>query len=308
VAFSLKVLAADFAAASSCNDVWIRGYRLAGVSPPATEIIAKLAEGWLVLTGKPFEFMSSPSQGGLISEGDGAASIGFPLGISKMTAEGTWLLVVCVHDDLDLENGARTTKLRADRLAGLAAAVGGRHLIQFLVFENAFDVAAGRRSLSGQLGSFFQVGGELPDPHVLGQMDQAIENLEPMQKRRTRLSLHWHARALGDLGIDAFLSEWFALEILCMTDTDITPIRAALSMALNVPPNQVDARIPIGRLYGLRGRIVHEGHTPPLDALFFDWMSRIYVDVLHTLMGLPGAPTCLADADEGRKALDRALS
>jgi hypothetical protein len=82
---------------------------------------------------------------------------------------------------------------------------------------------------------------------------------ESPERERIELSLRWYDEAKRESGVDSFLKFWFALETLAMPNTtDIAPIRNALSLAYP-DCGDVDKKFGIGRTFGLRGRIVHDG-------------------------------------------------
>jgi hypothetical protein len=77
------------------------------------------------------------------------------------------------------------------------------------------------------------------------------------ERRRLRLASSWYWRADADPEpTTRFLSWWLAIEALEMPrTTDIRPVRARLADLLGTATEHwVD---PVGRLFGLRSRLVH---------------------------------------------------
>jgi hypothetical protein len=62
---------------------------------------------------------------------------------------------------------------------------------------------------------------------------------------------------------EAFIWLWTALEVFPMIDTtDIRPISEFLSSYVGQPSNILKEKLRIGWLFGMRSKIVHEGHLP----------------------------------------------
>lgn len=299
----LKLLASDFSSENNCNHVWIRGYSLAGIPP--MESRQKLADGWLVLTGREVKFLP-PAPGGLVSSAAGAPGlVGMALAQPQdEISSGMLLLVVCRCDDKDWETGHVLAQKDADQLAGIAAAMHGRVMVQHLLFENAFHVKEGTKSISGSFPSL-QVGGKPLEPATLIDVDKRIEALEPRDRSRTRLSLHWFVRAIAESGVDAFLFYWIAIETLCLEDSNIAPLKAAVARATGLPTKRLAEKVPLGPVFGLRGKIVHEGFVPNLDGQFLEWMASLYKDAFCDRIGLPPSKLCLKDVDYARVTLSK---
>ena len=79
----------------------------------------------------------------------------------------------------------------------------------------------------------------------------------------------------------AFLKTWIAIEILQMPDTNIAPIRDALSEIYNMKKNEVEEKFNVGRLFRLRGRIVHDGENINITSLFQSYIQFLFIDLLY---------------------------
>jgi len=96
--------------------------------------------------------------------------------------------------------------------------------------------------------------------------------------------------AVHDVGTDAFLKCWFAFETLAMPDTtDIRPLQEMMAEIYGIPVDEGAARFRLGRLYGRRGRIVHDGDLRPVDARLQRYVEAVFVDVLRHRLGVPSA-------------------
>ena len=106
------------------------------------------------------------------------------------------------------------------------------------------------------------------------------------ERERIALSLRWYDEAKREGGVDAFLKFWFALETLAMPDdTDIRPIREDLRAIYEESAADVEPRFGIGRLFGLRSRIVHHGLRAEISPALLVYMNGVYVDLLAKKLG-----------------------
>ncbi|MBD0325807.1 MAG: hypothetical protein ICV68_05215, partial [Pyrinomonadaceae bacterium] len=103
-----------------------------------------------------------------------------------------------------------------------------------------------------------------------------------------KLSLRWFESALyGKGGIDAYLKYWFAIETLGMpSTTNIRPLVESLSRAYGISHEEAQQKFSIGRLFGLRSRIVHEGQIISVHQNLTKYIEALYVDVLLEHLGL----------------------
>jgi hypothetical protein len=111
-------------------------------------------------------------------------------------------------------------------------------------------------------------------------------------EKRFVLMARFFAKSLHfDPSEEKFLLLWTILEIFPMKDTsNIKPISDYLGAYLNKPSDDVKGRLKIGRLFGFRSDLVHDGRldVPPEDInSVFELLESICVEVLRALSGLP---------------------
>lgn len=95
------------------------------------------------------------------------------------------------------------------------------------------------------------------------------------------LSIQWYFDSLNSSGVDKVLKCWFAMETLGMPDgTDIRPLNEILSRAYGISYQEVTQRFGVGRVYGFRSEIVHQGKIVPIHYMLSDYMESLYVDIL----------------------------
>lgn len=104
------------------------------------------------------------------------------------------------------------------------------------------------------------------------------------------LQSRFYVRACGfTLGEDKFLGFWTVLEIWPLKgSTKIRDLREWVGQVAGWPPGDVD-RLELGRLYGRRGRVVHDGMHPDPTTIGWDCvlLERIATEALRSLIGLP---------------------
>jgi len=107
-------------------------------------------------------------------------------------------------------------------------------------------------------------------------------------KNRFSFSLRWFGLAMGVSGPDGFLRLWIALEALAMPDsTNIRSISEYLAQSYGLQYADAVQEFMVGRLFGLRGDIVHRGSRRPITGDVLSYLAAIYIDVLLQVLGLP---------------------
>jgi hypothetical protein len=169
-------------------------------------------------------------------------------------------------DGVDGDEAEARSRLEA--AAGLLAAFLGRNAVYQLVFENVAQVASGA---SGQTVSGFSTTIENPLSFPAPSLDDATIDLikqagstlaaaDLVRRERYVLALRWFHQALYGGGIDSFLRYWIAIEAVSpMISSDIAPLVRALAHGYGIAVGDVKARYGIDRIYGFRGRILHQG-------------------------------------------------
>lgn len=134
-----------------------------------------------------------------------------------------------------------------------------------------------------------------PPPNLPGERRQlisglegAISGLDEQQRNRMELSLQWFFRAEEThQGVDGFLMHWFALESLAMPGSEkIGALEKQLAEVYQLNQSDVRERFRLGKLYGLRGDIVHHGYHAPIHSRVLDFMAAMYWDLLLANLNL----------------------
>lgn len=181
-------------------------------------------------------------------------------------------------------------------------------------YEHEFDmtIECGPRTVSNPSPVFTAPVDEKPSVNEDGfdLIEAALEELSRLDEAtqaRIRLALRWYQRSLGDYRlvhdseegqVDDFINCWLALETLAMQGTtNITPIKRILGEIHGLGRQETGELFPIGRIYGLRNSILHEGHIGGFNAGLIRFMTDAFSDLLLHVLGLPSG-------DNTRKYLD----
>lgn len=126
---------------------------------------------------------------------------------------------------------------------------------------------------------------------LLGPLIERHQDLDPEQRRRLTLASQWYWRAEADTdSTTRFIAWWLVVESLEMVKTtDIRPVRQRLEELTGV--SQDDWRESLGRLFGLRSRLLHgEADRVPAKA---GALVELIAKTLLTARLLDRVPTTL---------------
>ncbi len=201
------------------------------------------------------------------------------------TPESGWLLILQPFVIDGLEQNEPLIRMKAGIYATLYAALNGRNM----AFDREFDNIISLKDLSTSAHSpTFVNPNSYPIPSVTNkrldiicEAGKRIEKKEEKERRRIELSLHWFGKGMRSSGVDSFVSYWIALETLCMPDTTkILPLEKSLAKAYNMTLKEVKDLFGVGRIFNLRGRILHGGENLPIHQLLSTYMENLFEDVL----------------------------
>jgi len=206
----------------------------------------------------------------------------------RESGQGAWLLVIQPCNTNSPKN-EYILKFNASVLSSLIISVTTRNYAYSRVFDNCISLKSDEATAASgpALGPH---GFDKPLLSGLDTFQQAAATLEQKpdaDRRRIELSLHWYDKSLRSYGVDSFLNNWIAIETLAMPDTsNVRPINIRLSEIYKLPLPVVAERFAVGRLLGLRSRIVHDGEDLTVFAPMSDYMRRLYEDLLHDVLGM----------------------
>lgn len=201
----------------------------------------------------------------------------------KHTSKGIYLLFLGHFKNKDEEQNVRE---KISAALGLIIAIYGRGVGYEKTYDNIIKINLNNISMECQMQVEI-----LKEPDLeniidkISEVDMNIQNLSEIKKNKAILSLRWFNDATYDEGIDAFLKYWIAMEILTMErETDIKLLKQKICQIYN---KSNEDYFEIGRLFGLRGRIIHDGQITSVDEQLLKYMGALYKDILFDYIELP---------------------
>ncbi|MFH1994183.1 MAG: hypothetical protein ABIJ24_00585, partial [Nitrospinota bacterium] len=64
------------------------------------------------------------------------------------------------------------------------------------------------------------------------------------------------------------------------------PLNESLANAYGISVPEASIKFGIGKIFGLRSRVVHNGEDIPIHSLLSEYLKSIYVDILLDQLGL----------------------
>ena len=218
-------------------------------------------------------------------EGDVIANGGIT---QRDSGQGAWLAVVQPCNTNHPKN-EYDLKVQASVLASLLISVTTRNYAYSRIFDNCVSLISDEATAASDI-VLAPHGFDKPlrsGLEIFQAAAAALTEKPNAERRRIELSLHWYDKSLRSYGVDSFLSNWIAIETLAMPDTsNVRPINLRLADIYKLPYPEVAGRFCVGRLLGLRSRIVHDGEDLTVFAQMSDYMNRLYEDLLHDVLGL----------------------
>lgn len=201
----------------------------------------------------------------------------------RQTSQGVFLILISAYDSDQpaLEQAAR---YYLQETAGLLNAAFGRNITFEHVFDNVLNIETGALSIT----SPYLVNPDsfpAPDTSEAGfqateALEAGIDGLGSNEATRVRLSLQWFEMAVKADDHNSFLACWIAIEILIMPDTNIRPAEEALATIYSLTLAQTKEKFKLGRIFGIRSNMVHNGIIPSLHTDLIDYLQAVYVDLL----------------------------
>ena len=207
------------------------------------------------------------------------------------TPEGAYLLLLAPFDVDGTSGNEAITRQKIGVAAGLFAAFNGRNMVYERLIDNVLSMTGDEATVMTPVweNPFSFVAPDVSDTRldVISSAYRIIASLPQSDQNRVFLSLRWFESALYERGVDSCLKYWIALETLGMLDTtNVHPLNEILSHAYNLSCKEARDRFKLGRLHGLRSRIVHGGQIIPIHAQLLEYIEALYVDILFEHLGL----------------------
>lgn len=280
------------------SSVWISGYRMQRISiddlPSGPKYFDLYGVRCFFVYGV-VSFLDSKSATPIFTN-DGNISIDASV-VEASTPEGAYLTLVLPFEIDGQPGNEKATRDRISDVVGLLAVFNSRNIVyehlfdyEYLLYQNELGKTE-RRVIGETIINPFS----MPVPNIddvrlstISAVDNEIEGLIDQERNRIRLSLRWFQAAIYDIGVNAFLKYWIAIETLAMPDTtNIRPINELLSRIYGLEMESVVQRFKIGRVFNLRGKIVHQGEQIPIRGDLLDYLEAVYSDILFAVIDQP---------------------
>ncbi len=217
-----------------------------------------------------------------------------------------YLLVLSAFDDSGKFQSRNDALREIEELVGIINSIAGRNAGDAKVFELDVELPSG--NYIGTAGPLVVGYYDSLDLSVDG-IDQIVEGLRELTSlprddhTRVALSLRWFARGLRESGQDALISLWVAVETLAMPDeTNVKPAVKDLGQIYGADTGTTANRFPLGRIQGLRSRILHNGEMVIVSSELNSYLVAVYRDLLFDTLGL--APRFWIDSFLNRSKFD----
>lgn len=208
----------------------------------------------------------------------------------KISQEGIWLLLISPYKIDGIKINEVLIKDRIKSYASLFSIVFGENVIYKQLFENVINCETGIPTVSTVT---ILNPNSSPYPTIntetLIQINNIVEakfKLNEKERNKVDSSLTWYFDSLKDMGTSSFLKTWVAIEILALNDSNIKPIKEIIYRIYDKPLNDDNELYMIGKLYSIRGDIVHNGSKRPIHGLLLKYIQSIYIDILFEILGL----------------------
>lgn len=208
----------------------------------------------------------------------------------KTTNEGIWLLFISPYIIDGTKLDEEQIKDRIKSYASLFSIVFGENVIYKQIFENIISCKTG---IPTATSSTIINPRSNPNPIIstknllqVSDIVKAKNNLNQTLQNKVDSSLTWYYDSIKDFGTSSFLKCWIAIEILVLNDSNIKPIKEIFYKIYNESETRDNELFMIGKLYGIRGEIVHDGSKRPIHGLLLKYLQFIYIDIFYEILQL----------------------
>jgi len=265
------------------RDVYVTAYQTVAEIGDLSEKVAALNGALILLREGELTYDNSSGESE-IEIVDGRIHIGIGeinFGTSK---NSRWLLIVYPDPPLADEMPLKSVE-------GLLRVAVHEHLLYRKAFSNKLPVK----------GTGYGVyGPSILNPHLLGptQLTQhALDVIEDANRKISSLphpdrtlyirSLRWINDAIEARdNTDSFIKAWIAIEMAFIRkDRAINVLRNVVKSAYGFSKGEEESLFSLGRIYGLRKRIVHNGESAGFDTRLRAFLIALYRDLFAWRLG-----------------------
>lgn len=213
-----------------------------------------------------------------------------PIPDNKISKESIWLILITPYIIDGIKINEELIKDKIKSYASLFSIIFEENVIYKQLFENVIDLKTGILTVSTNtiVNPIF-----IPYPFLSADNLKEVSNiveakikLNETEQNKVDSSLTWYYDSIRDIGTGSFLKCWIAIEILVLNDSNIKPIKEKFYRIYNKSLKDDNELFMIGKLYNIRGDIVHNGSKRPIHWLLLKYLQSIYNDILFEILGL----------------------
>lgn len=280
----------------SKSSIWMVGYRMMRTSQQAFSTISLIADLPDVRAIFIYGILNYFDNINMFDFGDNHVYKVDPSKLTKESNIGSWTLLITPYNSDGNEREEPDVRNSISVAEGLLAALNSPNIVYQKVFENILELS----SLNVTAGSPVIVNPltdpapniEAPALQLISQSTVNLQALPENTRNRVSLSLRWYSKSLTEAGhkapVDEFLSIWIAIEVIGMPDTsNVKPAIESLAKIYQLDYQAAVNRFQLGRIHGVRNKIVHDGQMFPIHFLLTKYLEAVYIDLLLEALKLP---------------------
>jgi len=267
--------------------VWLRAYLTMGIPMTAEKHgVTHALEDLRVCVHVRYGSFTAPPPIRIVPTGGGkfARAIG-----AQRTFPDDVYLVLVTPVDSKFEGEAKAKRL-LDSVAGMLVATLSPNMTYMRLFEHGEFVKEGRSLVPSEVirNPAAYRNPDLTQGRLARALEATMKAPESLQNR-VFLSARWLAEGVEEnLGVDAFLKLWIAIEALALESTTKTkPLVVLLAAAYGKDQPWVNSNFKIDRLAQHRSNVVHNGAMPTIRGDTVRFLVALYEDALAAKLGLP---------------------
>jgi hypothetical protein len=207
--------------------------------------------------------------------------------VDKVYLEKEFLYIILeVRRDFAIPGELRKAQETCSELFAILALLYGPGILEKRVFEG-FKFTPEQKKYEAPYSLLYET--QIAEKDFMTYFPLTFKNLQSHgEKAKTEIALRWYHKGLDtDQQVDQFLNFWVSLEALTMSTTDIKEIPITLKKFLScTDENLIKEKLKIGRIYGCRCDIVHNGITD-FNLEYLAMLRNIIEEILRYKLGLP---------------------
>ncbi|MBP6236742.1 MAG: hypothetical protein KA536_11390 [Saprospiraceae bacterium] len=197
------------------------------------------------------------------------------------------IFLVCTPE-MDLNSDLKIIENESYAIANLTSLILGPNIVFEHIFSNANQIQFTKNKSHRITGTISLIPLDIKryGPFIKNSQDELdnlydkIEELSPEDKSKINSSLFWFGKSLSSRGVEKFIYIWISFETMFMPNsTDISHINILIEKMTGLERNQVKNNFQIGKIFGLRSNIVHNGLSPTFSREFFKYLELLFIDL-----------------------------